>query len=116
MSEHLLTPSKVSAWLECGHYLTLQSRVQDKFLTVPKSPLGSFAELVMAKGREHEDACFTDYEAQGKSILPIEPRGGRTFEQWVADVGNPFTGKHDVVYQMPFIHDRMRGIADFVVK
>jgi uncharacterized protein len=116
MGEHLLTPSKVSAWLECGHYLTLQSRVEDNSLTIPRSPLGSFAELVMAKGREHEDACFAEYDAQGKSILTVESRGGRSFEQWVADVGNPFTGKHDVIYQMPFIHDGMRGIADFVVK
>ena len=116
MGEHLLTPSKVSAWLECSHYLTLQSRVDDSSLTVPKSPLGAFAELVMAKGREHEDACFAEYDAQGKSILTVESRGGRSFEQWVADVGNPFTGEYDVVYQMPFIHDGMRGIADFVVK
>jgi predicted RecB family nuclease len=116
MGEHLLTPSKVSAWLECPHYLTLQSRVEDDSLTVPKSVFGSFAELVMAKGREHEDACFADYDSDGRSILTVESRGGRSFEQWVADIGNPFTGEYDVVYQMPFIHDGMRGIADFVVK
>ena len=116
MGEHLLTPSKVSAWLECAHYLTLQSRVEAGSLTVPKSVFGSFADLVMAKGREHEDACFAEYRAQDKRILPIESRGGRSFEQWVADVGNPFTGKYDVVYQMPFIHNGMRGIADFVIK
>ena len=53
MGEHLITPSKVTAWLECPHYLTSQGRVEDGSLTVPKPVFGSFAELVMAKGREH---------------------------------------------------------------
>ena len=116
MSNELLTPSKVTAWLECPHYLTLQARVADGSLVAPKSTFGSFAELVMAKGLAHEDACLDAYRWQDRSILPVEDRRGRTFEQWVADVGNPFTGEYDVVYQMPFIHGGMRGIADFVVK
>lgn len=116
MAQRITTPSKVSAWLECPHYLTLESRVEDGSLKAPKSVYGSFADLVMKKGREHEDACLDAYDQLGKRILPIEPRGSRSFEQWVADVGNPFTGEYDVVYQMPFIHDGMQGIADFIIK
>jgi predicted RecB family nuclease len=113
----LITPSKVTAWLDCQHYLTLRSRVEEGSLAEPKSVFGSFAELVMAKGLQHEDACLEEYRRRGKNILMIEGRQGRTFEQWVTDVGNPFTGMdNDVVYQMPLIHDGMRGIADFVIK
>lgn len=116
MTQRITTPSKVSAWLECPHYLTLQSRVEDGSLKAPKSVYGSFADLVMKKGLEHEKACLDAYDQPDKQILPIEPRGDRSFEQWVADIGNPFTGEDDVVYQMPFIHDVMQGIADFIVK
>lgn len=54
MTQRITTPSKVSAWLECPHYLTLQSRVEDGSLKAPKSVYGSFADLVMKKGLEHE--------------------------------------------------------------
>ena len=52
MSDQFLTPSKVSAWLQCPHYLTLQSRLDDDSLVVPKSVFGSFAERAMAKGTD----------------------------------------------------------------
>ena len=117
MGQRLITPSKVTAWLECPHYLTLESRVAAKLLTVERSHLGDFARLVMAKGLQHEQECLDRYRQEGRNILIVEARGDRTFRQWVDDVGNPFTGKHDdVVYQMPFIHEGIRGIADFVVK
>lgn len=116
MPQRLITPSKVSAWLECPHYLTLQTRVEEGLLTRPKSLFGSFAELVMAKGVKHEEACLAAYRQQDANILEVEPRSGRSFQQWVADVGNPLTGEYDVVYQMPFIFDGMRGISDFLIK
>ena len=117
MGRRLITPSKVTAWLECPHYLTLESRAAAKLLTVERSHLGDFARLVMAKGLQHEEECLDRYRQEGRNILIVEKRGERTFQQWVDDVGNPFTGKHDdVVYQMPFIHKGIQGIADFVVK
>jgi hypothetical protein len=39
-----------------------------------------------------------------------------SFERWVQRVGNPLNGLHDVVFQMPFIHEGIRGVADFLVK
>lgn len=116
MPQRLITPSKVSAWLECPHYLTLRTRVEEGLLTQPKSVFGSFAELVIAKGLEHEEACLAAYRQQGANILEVEPRSGRSFQQWVADVGSPLTGEYDVIYQMPFIFDGMRGISDFLIK
>jgi hypothetical protein len=40
MSQRLITPSKVTAWLECPHYLTLESRAAAKLLTAERSHLG----------------------------------------------------------------------------
>ena len=45
---------------------------------------------------------------------PGEP--GERFDDWVARVGTPWDDGYDVIYQMPFVHDGMRGIADFLVR
>ena len=41
---------------------------------------------------------------------------GESFAAWVERVGNPMADGHDVVFQMPFVHDGIRGIADFLVR
>lgn len=116
MSQRLITPSKVTAWLECPHYLTLQSRVDAGLMKRTKNEFGEFADLVTSKGKEHERDCLARYRQRNLDILEVEPRGDRTFRQWVDDIGNPFTKDYDVIYQMPLIHDGMQGVADFVVK
>jgi hypothetical protein len=43
-SQRVLTPSKVTAWLDCPHYLTLRGRVDDGIMARPESVFGSFAD------------------------------------------------------------------------
>ncbi|KUI15391.1 hypothetical protein AU191_06650 [Mycolicibacterium acapulense] len=117
MATGLITPTKITAWLDCRHYLTLRNRVDDGELNEPVQTLGSFAKLLQHKGEIHERACLAEYEREGKSIYPVPPRRideRESFEAWVDRVGDPFDNGHDVIYQMPFIHDGIRGIADFV--
>lgn len=117
MLERLLTPSKIAAWLDCPHYLTLHNQVDEGLLPRPSSSFGSFAQLLVSKGEDHERACLAHYCAEGKSVLEVLPRKtDESFEDWVARSGNPFSESWDVVYQMPFIHNGIRGIADFVVR
>lgn len=117
VTERLLTPSKVTAWLDCPHYLSLCAQVDDGILPRPESRFGSFAELLLDKGRAHEQACLADFERQGKRVLRIPDReNGESFAAWVARVGNPLTDDHDVIYQMPFVHNGIAGIADFLVR
>lgn len=112
-----MTPSKVTAWLECAHYLTLRSRVETGLLIEPEPVFGSFARLLADKGLAHEQDCLAEYRRRGMSILEVsERRQHEGFAAWVNRVGNPFNQGHDVVYQMPFIHEGIRGIADFVVR
>ena len=54
MTEHLLTPSKITAWLDCDHYLTLRKRVDAGLLEVQPTHLGEFARLLLEKGNQHE--------------------------------------------------------------
>ena len=116
MTERLLTPTKITAWLDCAHFLTLKDQVEDGGRQAPESRFGSFAQLLAAKGLDHERDCLADYERQGKSILIIpDRRPGEAFGDWVERVGDPFDLGYDVIYQMPFVHEGVRGIADFLI-
>jgi len=111
----VVTPSKITAWLDCPHYLTLRSQVDDGHLSEPDAVFGSFSRLLQAKGELHEAECLETYGMSGLSVLHVPARQDReTFAAWVARVGNLLAEGHEVIYQMPFIHDGVRGIADFL--
>lgn len=113
--DSFLTPSKVTAWLECPHYLTLTSRVAAGLLDKPSPARGSFARLLADKGLLHERQCLAQYHAAGKAVCEVPDRhDGESFADWVSRIGNPLAGEFEVVYQMPFMHNGIRGIADFV--
>ena len=117
--ERLLTPSKITAWLDCAHFLTLQHQIDAGTLVVERSPFGEMAQLLLAKGMDHEAAVLDGYRAEGKSVFVVpeqDKEHGESFEAWVERVGNPMADGHDVVFQMPFVHDGIRGIADFLVR
>jgi uncharacterized protein len=117
MSDRLLTPSKITAWLDCAHFLSLKHQVEDLLIAKPSSSFGSFAQLLADKGLQHESDCLADYEARGLRVLRIPDRAKHeAFRDWVTRVGNPFDGEYDVIYQMPFVHQGVRGIADFLIK
>ncbi len=60
VSEPMLTPSKITAWLDCAHSLTLRNRVDSGGLEVQRTPMGSLAELLVEKGIDHERNCLGD--------------------------------------------------------
>jgi len=117
MTERLLTPSKITAWLDCAHYLALKHQVEDGAIAAPGSAFGSFAQLLADKGLQHETECLDTYLARGLSVLRVPDRErGESFSTWVSRVGNPLNQGYDVVYQMPFVHQGVRGIADFLIR
>jgi uncharacterized protein len=117
MAERLLTPSKITAWLDCAHFLTLQHEVEAGTRTVERSPFGEMAQMLLDKGLEHERAVLDRYRAEGLSVFEVPEQnraGGESFQQWVDRVGDVLGEGHDVVFQMPFVHEGIRGIADFL--
>jgi predicted RecB family nuclease len=115
MSQRLMTPSKVTAWLECPHYLTLRGQADAGFIEDPKPVYGSFAQLLSDKGLTHERDCLEHYRRRGLSVYEVPERmDGESF--WIGRIGTPFDGGYDVLYQMPFVHDGIRGIADFIIR
>ncbi len=117
MAERLLTPSKITAWLECSHYLSLSNQTDAGLLTIEPSPLSALAELLVAKGSLHEGNCLAEFENAGRSIYRVPERLiNETFQQWVDRIGNPMERGFDVIYQMPFVNQGIRGIADFLIR
>ena len=115
--ERVASPSKVSAWLDCEHYLNLRHQVDDGTLDPVDPGFSAFAQLLVDKGHQHEEECLRWYESEDLSVHRVPDRdAGETFAQWVERIGNPMEDGHDVVFQMPFVHDGMRGVADFLVR
>jgi uncharacterized protein len=117
MVERLITPSKITAWLECAHFLSLRNLADSGELRVESQPMGSLADLLIEKGSTHERNCLMELENDGRFVYQVPGRNAdETFLQWVARIGNPMERGYDVIYQMPFVHEGIRGIADFLVR
>ncbi len=131
MSQVEISPSVVNKWIGCEHYLTLQIRKRRKNLNPDRihdgffededafSVPSNFTEMLFKKGLLHERECLNKYKetwGEDKVLMvegPLEsPRDSWT--SWIERVGNPFDDGYEVICQMPFKHNGMRGIADFL--
>ena len=58
-----------------------------------------------------------EFENEGRSVYQVPGRNpDETFLEWVERIGDPTASSFDVIYQMPFVHEGIRGIADFLVR
>lgn len=115
MTIPLLTPSKITAWLDCAHYLTLRHQIEAGGRPAPHVGFGSFAQLLLDKGLEHEAAVLAQYETTGDRIRTVSPKAPKeSFADWAARAVPELEADIDLLYQMPFVHDGVRGVADFL--
>ena len=92
--ERNVTPTKITAWLDCAHFLTLTHQVEEGTREAPSGGMGAFARLLADKGREHEAACLAEYEAKGRRVLQVPNRNPwESFHAWVVRVGSAFDGE-----------------------
>ncbi len=118
MAQRTLTPSKITAWLDCAAYLDLKHQVDEGLRDKPPAGMNSFARLLADKGLAHEEACLQDYLDRGLRVRTIPDRLPReSFAAWVTRIGDPLADEDwDVLYQVPLMHDGIRGIADFLLR
>ncbi|MCB0967507.1 MAG: hypothetical protein KDB37_11785, partial [Ilumatobacter sp.] len=115
MAERLLTPSKITAWLDCAHYLTLKHEVESGVRDKPPSTFGEMAQMLLEKGLVHERAVLDRYRADVRQVFEVPEREEHeSFSAWVERVGPLLDDGHEIVFQMPFVHDGIRGVADFL--
>jgi uncharacterized protein len=116
--ERLLTPSKITAWLGCAHYLTMRHEVESGEREEPPRGTSAFARLLMDKGLVHETACLEAYEAAGLNVVRApDKEKGESFGAWTQRVARVLDDPEaDVLFQVPLVHDGIRGVADFLVR
>lgn len=108
----ILSPSAVTAWLSCPHYLTLRLAGASGD---GGSSGSSFADILRRRGGEHEANALRSLRASGREVLDCTDTS-LDLDARIAKHSKPETLEAEVVYQMPFAHDGMRGIADFIIK
>ena len=64
-----LTPSKITARLDCADFFTLRSQLDDGLLAEPDATDGSFARLLAAKWIQHDRECLAGYAREDKSRI-----------------------------------------------
>ncbi len=115
VADRLLTPSKITAWLDCAHYLTLRNEVDAGVRERPPVGFGEMAQMLVDKGLEHEAAVLERYRVAGREVFIVPGRAsGESFAAWVARTRQVLQNGHEVIFQMPFAHNGVRGIADFL--
>ncbi|MBD35760.1 MAG: hypothetical protein CL512_03215 [Actinobacteria bacterium] len=117
LSKMMLSPSAVTGWLECEHYLKLKGKEAEGLISVDDSDSGEFEQLIRDRGFEHEADCLDFYKSQGYSVYEVPKKDeNESFQDWVKRIGNPLADDYDVIFQMPLIHDGLQGVADFIVR
>lgn len=111
----VLSPSKITAWLDCAHYATMLD-LADAGRVKARTEVGSFAQLLMDKGMAHEKA-YLDLLARDTSVFEVpDKEKDETFAAWAQRCAPLLSHGHEVIYQMPFVHDGIRGVADFLFR
>ena len=133
MTQPDLSPSLVTQWAGCDKFLDKEiqrrkkNRTPDQFhedffkqddeRSMPKN----FTEMLFKKGLLHEKQCLERYKRvySPEKILDCTPDPQnlpKTWTKWIERVGNPFEdeNEYEIIFQMPFKFNGMRGIADFL--
>jgi len=117
-----LSPSGLTAYLECEHLARLELEVKRGERVKPVVE-NLQAELIRRKGEEHEDAYLQQLLDEGRDVVRIssnqgsDPERGLTlFELGARKTIEALLAGREVIYQAMFVDGEWRGIADFVVR
>ncbi|HEY1775688.1 MAG TPA: TM0106 family RecB-like putative nuclease, partial [Solirubrobacteraceae bacterium] len=115
----LLSPSDVTAFIGCRHSSALSLAVARGEIPSPAS--SADAELLFAKGQEHEAAYLAGLRAQGLDVCEIvlgSPDRAPSPDDWeraARETGEAMGAGREVVYQAVLGSGRWRGVADFLL-
>lgn len=110
----MFSPTDLNHFLECEHLIQLE-RSRDR--TVPRLPRDAHADLLAAKGAEHEAARLAQFRAAGRDVVVIAEPGVDL--DWQADAARTERAMRtgaDVIYQGVFATGSWHGISDFLVR
>jgi predicted RecB family nuclease len=110
----LLSPSDLTAFVACPHLTALELLVARGEMVRPFRP-NPHAELIRAKGEEHERAFLRLLGESGRRVTTID-RAGRSIEELALETEASMASGADVIYQAVLADGNWRGFADFLVR
>jgi predicted RecB family nuclease len=109
----LFSPSDLGGFLACEHLTQLELAVALRQGRRP-SYENAYAELLRAKGQEHEQAYLASLREAGRSVIEVRLDAARDFEAGTRRTAEAMRAGADYVYQAVFLSQGWRGIADFL--
>lgn len=114
LNEQLLfSPSDLGGFLACEHLTQLELAVALRQGRRP-SYENAYADLLRAKGQEHEQAYLASLREAGRSVIEVRLDAARDFEAGTRRTAEAMRAGADYVYQAVFLSQGWRGIADFL--
>ena len=113
--QHLtFSPSDLNHFVECEHLITLDLLAAvGQGVSREKDPQ---AEIIRAKGIEHERTWLEGLRARGRAIRQIAGEGSLDWPREAARTLDAMREGVEVIYQGVFIDAPWRGIADFLIR
>ncbi len=109
----LLSPSDLNNYVACRHRTALDLRRARGEIKLHKVPRPD-ADLVAAKGEQHEAAHLDHLRSQRLTIVEVPDT--TSLADRVAETEEAMRAGADIVYQAVFHHDGWRGYADFLIR
>jgi uncharacterized protein len=107
-----LSPSRLNDFLGCEHRTYLD--LLDERGELDAERLQPNAELLLERGRRHEERFLEALSSAGRDVVSL-PTGGRP-EDRAAETERALRAGREVVHQACFLHGGWVGYADFVVR
>jgi predicted RecB family nuclease len=109
------SPSDLNGFLACPHLTSLELAVVRDELKKPFRP-NAQADLIRAKGYEHEAAYLQRLRDEGCDVVEIDLTSDFDWERAAVETEEAMRAGREVVYQAVLVDDAWRGIADFVMR
>lgn len=109
----LYSASDLVNFLDCEHITTLDRQNLDT--PMPKAAVDEQAELIQAKGEQHEIRYLSRLKAAGKGVYDVSTVKGGLTEKVEATLAAMRVGA-EVIYQACLCDDKFVGYADFLIQ
>src|SRR5688572_24398059 len=108
------SPSDLNHFVECEHLTSLDLLALDgRGVEKEKDPQ---AEIIRAKGFDHERAWLQHLRAEGKQVVEVAVDGEVDWERDAARTERAMRDGAEIIYQGVFVDAPWRGIADFLIR
>jgi uncharacterized protein len=108
------SPSDLNHFVECEHLTALDLlAIEGNGVAKEKDPQ---AEILRAKGFEHEQTWLQHLREEGREIVEIAVNGNADWHRDAERTAAAMRNGAEVIYQAVFVDTDWRGVADFLIR